>query len=100
MRMAIIEEGVVVNIIEAEDENSLPGMLLVSALMANIGDLYSDGEFTRPEPVQTKEESNAVILAQLAAIDAKSIRPLRSGDAARVADLEAQAVTLRSQLKK
>lgn len=43
---------------------------------------------------------NAPILAMLAAIDAKSIRPLREGDAARVAMYEAEAAALRSQLRK
>ena len=53
-----------------------------------------------PDPVDppSKEELNDPILAQLDAIDAKSIRALREGDAARVADLEAQAAALRSQL--
>lgn len=45
-------------------------------------------------------EFNAPILAQLAAIDSKSIRPLREGDGARVAALEAEAAALRAQLKK
>lgn len=43
---------------------------------------------------------NAPILAMLAAIDAKSIRPLREGDTARVAMYEAEAAALRSQLRK
>lgn len=48
----------------------------------------------------TKEELNAPILAQLTEIDAKSIRALREGNGARIADLEQQATTLRSQLAK
>lgn len=49
------------------------------------------------EAVRTTNEE---IQARLNAIDAKSIRALREGDAARVADLEAQAAALRSQLVK
>jgi len=49
---------------------------------------------------QTFEVRNAAILAQLAELDAKSIRPLREGDAARVAALEEEAETLRAQLVK
>ena len=41
---------------------------------------------------------NGPILAQLAAIDARSIRALREGDAARIAALEAEAAALRAQL--
>lgn len=43
---------------------------------------------------------NAPILAMLEAIDAKSIRPLREGDTARVAMYEAEAAALRNQLRK
>lgn len=42
--------------------------------------------------------TNAPIIAQLDALDAKSIRALRTNDTVRLADLEAQAVTLRAQL--
>lgn len=45
-------------------------------------------------------EFNAPLLAQLAAIDAKSIRPLREGDGVRVAALEAEAAALRLKLRK
>jgi hypothetical protein len=36
----------------------------------------------------------------MAALDAKSIRPLREGDAARIAAIESQMAALRSQLRK
>lgn len=41
---------------------------------------------------------NAPILDQLAVIDAKSVRALREGDAARIAALETDAAALRAQL--
>ncbi|MDP3322632.1 MAG: hypothetical protein Q8S71_03695 [Hydrogenophaga sp.] len=40
----------------------------------------------------------AEIKAELSAIDMKSIRPTREGDAARLAALEAQAILLRAEL--
>lgn len=45
-------------------------------------------------------EINAPILAALEAIDAKSVRPLREGDAVRVAALETEAEALRARLVK
>ena len=49
---------------------------------------------------ESPEQHNAPILAALAAIDAKSIRALREGDAARIASLAAEAIALRLQLRK
>lgn len=46
----------------------------------------------------TNDEINAPILAQLAALDLKSIRALREGNQSRIDDLEAQAVVLRGLL--
>lgn len=43
---------------------------------------------------------NSAILAKLADIDIRTIRPLREGDAVRVAALEAEASELRAQLVK
>lgn len=51
-------------------------------------------------PVQSAAEHNAPILAALEGLDAKSIRPLREGDAARVTALEQQAAALRLTLRK
>lgn len=45
-----------------------------------------------------KELNNNSIYEQLEAIDLKSVRPLREGDALRVAELEAQAELLRTKL--
>jgi len=49
-------------------------------------------------PAQITEQHNAPIIAQLNALDIKRIRPLAEGDAAYLADLNAQIVTLRGQL--
>lgn len=51
-----------------------------------------------PTAAEIAASRKAEILGQLAQIDAKSIRPLREGDSARVAALEEQAVTLRAEL--
>lgn len=53
-----------------------------------------------PEPAQptAAEIRRGEILAALHRIDSKSIRALREGDAARVADWEANAATLRAEL--
>lgn len=48
----------------------------------------------------TVDQYNAPILAALEEIDAKTIRPLREGETARVAELAAQAAALRAQLRK
>ena len=45
-------------------------------------------------PVRTRAD----VLADLAAIDLKSIRALRENNATRIAELEAQAVDLRAEL--
>jgi len=48
--------------------------------------------------IEDKATRTAQIKAALAEIDAKSIRPLRDGDTARLSDLEAQANALRKEL--
>lgn len=55
-----------------------------------------------PDPVgpPSADEINAPIYVQLDALDRKSIRALREGDAARVAQIEAQATALRATLVK
>lgn len=52
-----------------------------------------------PTAEQVKATRTAEIKAALTGLDAKSIRPLRDGDAARLADLEAQAEALRKELE-
>ena len=50
------------------------------------------------QAAQALAQKKAPILAQLADIDSKSIRALRTNDTVRMASLEAQAVALRVQL--
>jgi hypothetical protein len=58
-----------------------------------------DAETIAAKQAQANEINNNAIKIQLAAIDARSIRALREGDQTRIAALEAEAATLRSQLK-
>ena len=60
----------------------------------------AEGNTPLPVDPPTAAEINAPIYAQLDAIDAKSIRALREGDASRVAAIEAQATALRATLVK
>lgn len=57
---------------------------------------YSDMQPLPPE--QAKAIRRTEIKVELTLIDAKSARPLREGDTARIAALEAQAALLRSEL--
>jgi hypothetical protein len=86
MRAAIIENGVVANIIEAESLGVFPG--LVDATGADIGDLWNGSAFTKPAPlppvVPTSVSrfqalaalSNAGLLTQAQNIVAASTDPL------------------------
>lgn len=51
-----------------------------------------------PEPVVPPVRTRADVLADLAAIDTKSIRALREGNTGRLDQLETQAVALRAEL--
>jgi len=50
MRFMVIENGIAVNAILANNPDSVPGFFLVQSDTANIGDLYADGVFTAPPP--------------------------------------------------
>ncbi len=60
----------------------------------------SISEYVPVPPTISVAEHNAPILAALAAIDTKTIRPLREGDTDRIAMLDAEAAALRAQLRK
>lgn len=105
MQTHIIENSVVVNTIRAtvaEAQSAFPNSICVdSAAGGKIGDIY-DGETFAPPSAEEKtlEEQNAPILAALVEIDRKSIRAIREGNTARIAEFEQQAAALRLQLKK
>jgi len=76
------------------DDTERHGVALFNAAVA--GDFGPIADYVAP--IQTIVEKKAEIYSQLAALDAKSIRPMREGDAARVAALEAQSAQLRAKL--
>ena len=53
-----------------------------------------------PTAAEVAAARKSEITGQLSALDAKSIRPLREGDAVRVAALDAQSAALRAELAK
>ncbi len=59
MNYAIIEDGVVVNIIVLNDENAaeFPGAVKLGTQPAFIGDLYADGVFIHPNPPEPDPEA-------------------------------------------
>lgn len=59
-----------------------------------------EAERIQREHTDSVKAKNAAILAQLDAIDLKTIRPLSEGEMERVATLRAEAATLRAQLVK
>jgi len=97
MRFAVIENGTVTNLVEAD--SALSNTWVADAGSAWIGASWNGATFSAP-PAPSAAEFNAPILAQLAAIDAKSIRALRENDQTRIAAWEAQAAALRAQLQK
>jgi hypothetical protein len=96
------ENGEILNTVMSEELDD--NMVDADATGGNIGDILdrSTEPWTitpRPAPQPSVEEYNAPILAALADIDARSIRPLRAGDKAALAELEKQAQDLRAQLR-
>lgn len=57
------------------------------------------GGKTAPIPGPSPDEVKGGILAELAALDLKKIRPIAEGDTAYLATLNAQTAALRAQLK-
>ena len=51
-----------------------------------------------PTPAQLAAQRRQAILAEIVALDAKTIRPLRAGELNRVAEIEAQVIALRAEL--
>lgn len=96
-RYLIIEGGVAVNCIEA-DSQFAKSIGAVPAGDAGIGWLWDGKAFAPPPPPAPPARTRADVLADLAAIDTRSIRALREGNATRIAELEAQAVALRQEL--
>lgn len=50
IRFAVVSDGMVVNVIVAPDDFEIEGVELVPSDVAEIGDLYENGEFSPPDP--------------------------------------------------
>lgn len=99
MRAHVIRNDVVVDTIEVESLDFMPG--LIDGSVGGIGWRMVEGKLIEPAPTpQTPEEINAPILAALEEIDRRTIRPLSEGETSRVAELRAQASKLRAKLVK
>lgn len=95
MRYALIENGVVANIIEAD--GCLPGITMVpDDGTAHIGGTYVDGVFTPPVMVR---DIKSEIAALESTITPRRLREAVLGtDAGWMATLDAQIAALRAQL--
>jgi hypothetical protein len=72
MRAHQIENGVVVNTIEVESLDFMPG--LVEATEGSIGDRYENGQFIKPvvpEPEPAPAPTKEQLMAELAALTTK-----------------------------
>ena len=71
MRAHVIKDGLVVNIIEVESLDFMPG--LIEATEGDIGWSYADGVFTAPQKTTTvpPEPTKEQLLAQLQALQAQ-----------------------------
>ncbi|BAE53078.1 hypothetical protein amb4274 [Paramagnetospirillum magneticum AMB-1] len=113
-RTAIIENGIVTNVVMHDPDGTWirpDGVALVASETAGVGDGWDGVSFTPMSPAPSTARANDMILAELGAIDAKSIRPLRAilaaqaagvapdpTDVAYLAGLKSRADALRSSL--
>lgn len=68
---------------------------------AALGETHKIGDYVEPNPEKPSKESiNAPIVAEIAQLDLKRIRPLADGDSAYLATLNAQISSLRAKLVK
>lgn len=86
-------------IVDVSGKKECPDGYQEIVLEANEAQYVKDGVLKKKSTVPTKSElRKAEILSLLKEIDVKSVRPLRAGEPERIAELEAQAQTLRDEL--
>lgn len=102
MRYAIIENGVVANIVEAD--GPLPGLQMVEAGDAHIGHLFYGESFSVPTP--TLAQLNAPTLSAITALES-TVTPRRIREAVTttegktwMASIDTQIADLRTKLVK
>lgn len=93
----INEDGRIVNTVMVDE---LADGLVDANIGGSIGDSIIGGVLVPLVRQISAAEHNAPILAALEALDIKSVRPLREGDAVRVAAIEQECSVLRAQLRK
>lgn len=83
MKYAIVKDGVVVNIIEYEEQPSTPpagfeeGHTAVQADMVSIGWTYANGQFTDPNPPELVEMPTMPTLTDMILSDATELAKLK-----------------------
>ena len=69
-RMAVIKDGVTINVIEAGPGFTVPGCTLVESATAGVGDAYVNGTFTRQPTIEPVPSEVTDLQARLALIAA------------------------------
>ena len=78
--------------------NELNGASVNPETNTDYHDWLEEGNTPEPADPPSLESRQAVIKAQLAALDQRKIRPLAEGDSAYLATLNAQTLALRAEL--
>lgn len=91
MRAAVIQNGVVVNLIEVASLNFMPG--LVATDTADIGDLWNGASFSKPTPVVRVPDTVTMKQARLALLAAGKLADVDAAIAA-MTGIEAQAAKI------
>lgn len=70
-KYAIVKDGVVINVVEYEEQPSIPpdgfedGYVAIQASNVSVGWTYANGQFTDPNPAQEKQMPNQPSLTDM-----------------------------------
>ena len=73
MRKAIIENGIVTNIIVEHDDEENPQGIQVDGLSVGVGDIYDGANFSKPQP--SAEQIKAAALTELTEMEREALMP-------------------------
>ncbi len=73
MRKAIIENGIVTNIIVERDDEENPQGIPVDGLSVGVGDVYDGVNFSKPQP--SAEQIKAAALTELTEMEREALMP-------------------------
>ncbi len=73
MRKAIIENGIVTNIIIERDDEENPQGIPVDGLSVGVGDVYDGVNFSKPQP--SAEQIRAAALSELTEMEREALMP-------------------------